>query len=117
MMSPKNLPSQNQILLAEKSIKDAEKTVEEVLGKGPQLAVVGNKIDLVDKQVVDKEKGEEYANKIGAMFYETSAKEDSKGFQNFILQLTEEFINKKGYIKKSGEKLSKKEKKSKGCSC
>ena len=93
------------------------KTVEEVLGKGPQLAVVGNKIDLVDKQVVDKEKGEEYANKIGAMFYETSAKEDSKGFQNFILQLTEEFINKKGYIKKSGEKLSKKEKKSKGCSC
>ena len=68
------------------------KTVEEILGKNPILAVVANKIDL--KENVTKKEGEEYAKKIGAFFYQTSAKTDKKGFSDFINVLVEEFLFK-----------------------
>ena len=94
------------------------KTIEEILGKEPQLAVVGNKIDLFEKQVVSKERGKKYANEIGAMFCETSAKEDAKGFEGFIEDLVKEFLNKKGYFKNEGQKLTNsKEKQKKKCPC
>ena len=37
------------------------------------FVVIGNKSDLYDEQIVSKEEGKEYANKIKALFYETSA--------------------------------------------
>ena len=94
------------------------KTIEEILENEPQLAVVGNKIDLFEKQVVSKERGKQYANQIGAMFCETSAKEDPKGFAGFIENLVKEFLNKKGYFKKEGQKLTNtKERQKKKCPC
>ena len=72
------------------------KSVEEVLGKEPILGIAANKIDLFEEQVVEKEEGEKYANDIGALFAETSAKEDQKGFQDFIFKLLQKYIQKNG---------------------
>ena len=72
------------------------KSVEEVLGKEPILGIAANKIDLFEEQVVEKEEGEKYAKAIGALFAETSAKEDQKGFQDFIFKLLQKYIQKNG---------------------
>ena len=53
---------------------------------------MANKTDL--KENVSKKEGEEYAKKIGAFFYQTSAKNDKNGFANFINKLVEEFLFK-----------------------
>ena len=68
------------------------KKVDEILGNNPILAVVANKSDL--KEEVKKKEGEEYSAKIGAFFYQTSAKTDKDGFSNFINILVEEFLFK-----------------------
>lgn len=39
----------------------------------PALCVVGNKSDLFDQREVSRERGEEFAHQLGAMFTETSA--------------------------------------------
>ena len=83
--------------------------VEGILGKEPILAVVGNKSDL--KEVIKKKEGEEYAKKIGAFFFQTSAKNDKNGFSNFINILVEEFLfknNLNGWeiISKENERFS-----------
>ena len=94
------------------------KSVEDILGKEPILAVVGNKIDLFEKQEVFKVKGDAYAKEIGALFYESSAKGDPKGFQNFISVLIEELLEKRGVVKRRGDQLSTRKQKTKsGCSC
>jgi len=74
------------------------KTVDELLGKEPILGVVANKTDLVSKQKVEENEGKEYAKKIGALFYKTSAKEDKDGFSNFINQLVEEYLTRNKLI-------------------
>ena len=80
------------------------KSVEEVLGKDPILGIAANKIDLFEEQVVEKEEGEKYANDIGALFAETSAKEDQKGFQEFIFKLLQKYIEKNGLGTKNVDK-------------
>ena len=51
--------------------------INEINGKeNVFFAVVGNKSDLYEEQVVTKEKGEEYAKSINALFFETSAKDN-----------------------------------------
>ena len=85
------------------------KTVNELLGDNPILAVVANKTDL--KENVKKKEGEEYAKQIGAFFYQTSAKNDKNGFSNFINILVEEFLfinNLNGWeiISKENERFS-----------
>ena len=93
-------------------------SVEDTLGKEPILAVVGNKIDLFEKQEVSKAKGEAYAKKIGALFYESSAKAEPNGFKEFINVLIEELLKKKGVIKRDGEQLTPtKTSKKSGCRC
>ena len=82
------------------------KSVEEVLGKNALLALVGNKIDLLENIKVLTEKGEKLAKDIGAIFYETSAKEDADGFQKFVKQLIEEFLDKNEITKGFGDKIS-----------
>ena len=67
--------------------------VDELLGGEPILSVVANKSDL--KENVKKSEGEEYAKKIGASFYQMSAKNDKGGFEKFVDKLIEEFLRKK----------------------
>ena len=74
------------------SLKYWKKIIDEILGPGPKLAVVGNKNDLYYDEQVKEEEGEEYANKIGAKFLLTSAKNDPKGFIKFIDQLVLEYL-------------------------
>ena len=65
------------------------KKVKEILGDDPILAELANKSDL--KEEVKKNEGEEYSQKIGAFFYQTSAKADTKVKEAFEL-LTQEII-------------------------
>ena len=41
------------------------------------LCVVGNKTDLSDQREVSRERGEDFAHQIGAMYTETSASENT----------------------------------------
>ncbi len=43
----------------------------------PALIVLGNKADLTDERQVSRERGEEFAHTLGAMFTETSASENT----------------------------------------
>ena len=54
---------------------------------------------------MSKEEGIEYANEIGAIFSETSAKTNRNGIQLFINELIEEFLCKNNLIKISKEKI------------
>jgi small GTP-binding protein len=74
------------------------KTVDELLGKEPILGIVANKSDLILKEKVQESEGKEYAKKIGASFYKTSAKEDKVGFSNYINKLVEEYLTKNNLI-------------------
>ena len=72
------------------------KIIEEKLGKNVIKGIVANKIDLFLNEQVTQEEGEEYAESIGALFLSTSAKtEGSAKFENFLIQLYEQYLNKK----------------------
>ena len=96
------------------------KYAEELLGKDVILGVVGNKMDLFqefdEEQIVSKDEGEKYANEIGALFCETSAKEDAKGFESFVHNLINDF-NSKGRVSKSDNIRLSLVKKKKGKCC
>jgi small GTP-binding protein len=64
---------------------------EEIGDEETLFGIAANKIDLFEKSQVEKEEGEEYAQKINALFYETSAKADV-GFKNLVNQLLEKFV-------------------------
>ena len=64
------------------------------------FGVLGNKIDLFNDCQVEKEEAEEYAKKIGALFTETSAKENPTGFRNFIKQLLEKLLSTPKLVEK-----------------
>ncbi len=66
--------------------------VEELLWENPTLGLVGNKIDLLLDQQVSEENGIKYAKEINAIFCETSAKENKKGFQNYLTGLIKNYI-------------------------
>ena len=78
-----------------KTLKYWVSSVEELLGKETIFGVVGNKIDLFMKQKVKTEEGKKYAEEIGALFCETSAKEDQAGFKTFVKQLVEKYLQEK----------------------
>ena len=52
-------------------------------------------MDLFDSIKVEKEIGQKLAADNGALFCETSAKEDSQGFKRFVDKLVREYISKK----------------------
>ncbi|MBY9001677.1 MAG: GTP-binding protein [Candidatus Heimdallarchaeota archaeon] len=56
--------------------------LEEGVGKVPVI-IVGNKIDLDGKRQVSKEEGEEFADKLGTIYFEVSAKENANLFSMF----------------------------------
>ena len=95
--------------------------VEEILGKKVILGVAANKMDLYENQMISKQEGEKYAKDIGALFIETSAKHDPKGFISFINQLIEKYIdNNENIIKDNTKKrlsINKHKKKKKKICC
>ena len=50
--------------------------IKNYAGKEIIIALVGNKVDLEKERVVKKEEGEAFAKRIGALFFETSAKDN-----------------------------------------
>lgn len=75
------------------------KYVEELINDDIVKGMAANKIDLLFEEEnkcneVNKEEAKEYANQIGAMFQETSAKEDQKGFISFVKHLVKQYIDK-----------------------
>ena len=81
------------------------KIVEEELGDNPILGVCANKIDLFSMEEVNATEGKEFANKINALFAETSAKEDPISFNNFILKLLKQYHKRKNNIKNDEETI------------
>ena len=57
------------------------------------FGIVGNKIDLFNNCEIEAEEGEKFANKIGALFVETSAKDNPIGFRDFVKKLLEKLIS------------------------
>ena len=88
---------------------------ENCLGKGSAIyGVLANKIDLFDKENEIKQhyeelgleidyasakEGKDFANKIGALFCETSAKDKIIGFPKFMIKLVEKYNTEKKIIK------------------
>ncbi|KAJ3435121.1 ras-related protein rab-5c [Anaeramoeba flamelloides] len=70
-----------------------------------RIALVGNKIDLVKERVIEKEVGEQYAEKNGLMFFETSAK-TSENVDQLFLEMTVQLENSKKLTKKIDNEFS-----------
>ena len=113
------------------------KYVENCIGKDNIIfCVVGNKLDLFDKEeelkqknfefdLVDTEEAREFANNIGAEYLETSAKESGASFVKFLDKIIGQYVEKymnfvknnketKGIQLDDGKDLSK-QKKNKCC--
>ena len=68
------------------------KSAKNILGKKAIYGLVGNKMDLEEK--IKKEEGEKYAKDINAFFLQCSAKNDKGNFEEFVLILVNEFLNR-----------------------
>jgi Ras-related protein Rab-22 len=72
------------------SFKTLKNWVDELKSKGPKdiaIAIAGNKADLEDQREVDRSMAASYADEIGAMYLETSAKDDLN-VQDIFVQLS-----------------------------
>jgi len=69
--------------------------VDKILGNNITRGLAGNKIDLQDIKVSKKE-GKEYAEKICALFQQTSAKDHPQGIIDFIYELCTDYVSKYG---------------------
>ena len=75
------------------------------------FGVVANKMDLLNDIVINKEEGVESSNKIGASFFETSAKLESqykeeaekKGFKKCIYDLLQKLVSNENIMSKIEE--------------
>ena len=74
------------------------KSLEDKIGKDIIYGLAGNKIDLFDKQEVSENEGKEFAEKIGAIFKETSALTCRKDIIQFINELVEKLLKKENLI-------------------
>ena len=92
--------------------------VEELLWEDSVYGLVGNKTDLLDDQKVNINDAQKFADEIGALLYETSAKVDQIGFKKYVEKLVKKLIEKNNIINGVGDKLSKNNKKEKKeCKC
>ena len=57
------------------------------------VALIANKCDLMDKQKVSDEEGEEYAKKLGVEFLITSALLSAESFRKFVIELINNYIH------------------------
>ena len=68
--------------------------VKETLGDDNYvMAIVANKADLFENQVVNDKEGKDLANKYKIKFCLTSAKAQPDGFKKFLIDLIKEYIN------------------------
>jgi len=74
--------------------------VDRYANEGTSKLLVGNKADLIEEKVVPEESAEEFANKIGISFLETSAK-TATNVDTAFLTMARELIRTKG--SESGE--------------
>ena len=92
--------------------------VEELLWEDSIYGLVGNKTDLLDEQKVNINDAKKFADEIGALLYQTSAKVDQIGFKKYVEKLVKKLIEKNNIINGVGDKLSRKTKKEKKeCKC
>ena len=64
----------------------------EIGNNGYIMGIVGNKIDLYEKQEVSEEDVKNFAEKMGYKFKVTSALSDSHGFKEFLETLLEDYL-------------------------
>ena len=81
------------------------KSIKESLGDEPIIGIVGNKSDLFLEEKVKEEEGKEFANHLNVNFKLVTAKEDPVGFVDFMGDLLDEFLEKKG-IKVKGNNFN-----------
>ena len=87
--------------------------VYQILPKTVILGLAANKKDLIENndenyelnkdKCVIKEEGEKYADELGALFCETSAKDDPEGFIDFVRQLIYKCISERNNIEENWE--------------
>ena len=87
--------------------------IDEQLGQKPIYGIVGNKMDLYEREEVDKSDLIDYADKIGAKYLLTSAKADSVSIGKFLETLLADFVVKNKEKIKENFYLDKKNKKKK----
>ena len=76
------------------------------------LAVIGNKSDMIDEEVVSEKDGKKFAKERNAIFRLVSAKEDPKGIiKLFEILLTELIINKPNFDDNQSSRIYKKNRK------
>jgi small GTP-binding protein len=97
-------------------------SAKEILGDESMIAIVGNKIDLFEKEEIPRNEGKQYAQKIGASFYLSSAKENARGFCEFIENLIKTYLERNNLDSIKNKKVlldSKSSKKNgkKNCQC
>lgn len=75
------------------------KFIETELGQSPFLALVGNKIDLLDEEQITEEEGRECAKKMGAFFYLLSAKDENKKkrVDFFFETIVKQYLERNGH--------------------
>lgn len=64
--------------------------------KGPEnitIAIVGNKIDMIEDEQVNYSTAQDYANKIEAHHFQTSAKQNA-GIENLFHEIVQRYIEK-----------------------
>ena len=69
------------------TFKTLKNWVEELMSQGPPdiaIAIAGNKADLADQREVESAAAAAYAQEIGAMYLETSAKDDLNVHDIFV---------------------------------
>ncbi|KAJ3429294.1 ras-related protein rab-5c [Anaeramoeba flamelloides] len=90
------------------TFEKSKKWIEELKKLGDpdvRIALVGNKIDLVEERVIEKEKGQEYAEKNGLVFFETSAK-TSENVDRLFIEMTQQLQSSKKLKKKIKKEFS-----------
>ena len=75
------------------NLKTWVKSIKEECGKSMQMIIVGNKCDLDDQRVIEKEKALEYAEEEKVEYIETSSK-TGENVQKAISQLCEKVLEK-----------------------
>ena len=78
------------------SFKHVQNWIEDIRNQSPKtvlIILIGNKIDLEDKRVVNYDEGNDFANKNGIIFGETSAK-SGDGIDDIFLKSAKEIIKK-----------------------
>ena len=84
-------------ITSRKSFEELEywhETVQKELSGNYVLALVGNKSDLFTQEQVTEEEGRNYAEKIGAKFKLTSAKNEAANFVRFLEETFEDYLKK-----------------------